>query len=107
MRKHRTWVRLNVEGKRFWGDIFPDSVIPVQSVATRQAKFEGIKDAESAFIVNWKALTPKEQQAILEKLTEQTGATKDTILKDILKVGLPIRRRHTIGCGTSRMELYS
>ena len=102
MSKFRTWVRLNVEGKRLWGDVFPDGIVPVQSIATQHAKLEGIKDAESVFTVNWKELTTEQQLAILEKLSEQTGATKEAILKDILKVGFPLRRRYTINCGTTQ-----
>jgi len=98
---------LNLEGKRVWGDVFPDGVVPVQSIATQRAKLEGVRDAESVFTVNWKELATRQQQAILEKLSEQTGATKEAILKEILKVGLPIRRRYTAGCGTNRMELFT
>jgi hypothetical protein len=107
LRKYTTWVRLNVEGKRVWGDVFPNGIVPVQSMATQHAKLEGMKDAESVFTVNWKELTTEQQQLILEKLSEQTGATKEAILKDILKVGLPLRRRYTASCGTNRTELFT
>jgi len=100
--KYRTWVRLNVEGKRLWGDAFPDGIVPVQNIATQHAKLEGIKDAESVFTVNWKALTTEQQQTIIEKLSEQSGATKDEILKDILKVGFPLRRKYTVNFGITR-----
>ena len=102
MSKYRTWARLNVEGKRVWGDVFPNGIVPVQNIATQKASLEGIKDAESVFTVNWKALTTEQQLTIIEKLSEQSGATKDEILKDILKVGLPLRRRYTVNCGTTR-----
>ena len=102
MSKYRTWARLNVEGKRVWGDVFPDGKVPVQNIATQHAKLEGIKDAESVFTVNWKALTAEQQLTILEKLSEQSGAAKDEILKDILKAGLPLRRRYTFNCGTTQ-----
>ena len=102
MSKYRTWVRLNVEGKRLWGDVFPDGIVPVQNIATQHAKLEGIKDAESVFTVNWKELTTEQQLTIIETLSEQSGATKDEILKDILKAGLPLRRRYTFNCGTTQ-----
>ena len=102
MSKYRTWARLNLEGKRVWGDVFPDGIVPVQSIATQHAKLEGIKDAESVFTVNWKELTTEQQLAIIEKLSEQSGKTKDEILKDILKAGLPLRRRYTFNCGTTQ-----
>ena len=107
LNKYATWARLNVEGRRVWGEVFPGGIVPVQSIATQYAKLEGIKDAESVFTVNWKELTTEQQQAILEKLSEQTGATKEAILKDILKVGLPLRRRYIVSCGTKRMELLT
>jgi hypothetical protein len=102
LKKYATWARLNLEGKRRWGDVFPDGLVPVRSIAKQHAKLEGVKDAESVFTVNWKELTTRQQQAILEKLSEQTSATKEDILKDILKTGLPLRRRYTAGCGANR-----
>lgn len=107
MNKYATWARLNPEGKRLWGNILPDSVVPVQSIATQQARLEGIKDVESVFTVDWEELAEEQQQAVLEKVSERTGATKEAILKEILKVGLPLRRRYTTGCGTNRMELFT
>ena len=107
MTKYRTCARLNVEGKRVWGDVFPNSVVPVQNISTQHVRVEGRKDAESVFTVNWKELATEQQQDILEKLSEQTGATKEAILKDILKVGLPLRRGHVISCGTSRMDFFT
>jgi hypothetical protein len=107
LNKYATWARLNPEGKRLWGNVFPDGVVPVQSIATQHAMLEGIKDVESVFTVDWKELTQDQQKAILEKLSERTGATEGTILKEILKVGLPLRRRYTAGCGTNRMGLFT
>jgi hypothetical protein len=107
LNKYATWARLNLEGKRVWDSVFPDGVVPVQSIATQHARLECIKDAESVFTVDWKELTTEQQQAVLEKLSERTGATKEAILKEILKIGLPLRRRYTAGCGTNRMELFT
>jgi len=104
---YRTWARLNLEGKREWGDVFPNGKVPVQSIATQRAKIEGAKDVESVFTVNWKELTEWQQQAILEKLSQQSGTSKETILEEILKVGLPLRRKFTLSCGTNRMELFT
>ena len=107
MNKYAAWARLNPQGKRLWGNIFSDGVVPVQNIATQHARLEGIKDVESVFTVNWKELTQEQQQAILERLSERTGATKETILKEILKAGLPLRRRYTAGCGTNRTGLFT
>lgn len=106
MRKYPTWVYLNSEGKTVWGDVFPDGEIPIQSIIAQPATLEGIEKTERVFLVNWKELSTKQQEAILEKLSKLTGASKDVILKDVLKVGLPLRERFAEGCGTCRLELF-
>ena len=99
MTNYRTWARLNLEGRREWGEVFPDGKVPVQSIVTQHPILEDAKDVESVFTVNWKELTPWQQQVIIEKLSKQSGATKETILNDILRIGLPLRRTYTVCCG--------
>ena len=106
MRKYRTWAYLNAEGKAVWGDVFPDGEVPVQSIIAQPATLEGIDKTERVFLVDWKELTAQQQNAVLEKLSKRSGARKDVILKDILKIGLPLREKYTEGCGTSRLGLF-
>lgn len=106
MRKYRTWAYLNVEGKAAWGDVFPDGEVPVQSIIAQPATLQGIDKTERVFLVDWKELTAQQQDAILGKISKRTGANKDIILKEVLKVGLPLRGKYTEGCGTSRLELF-
>ena len=70
------------------------------------AKLEGIKDIESVFTVDWKALADWQQQAVLEKLSQQSGATKEAIQKEILQVGLPVRRKYIQSCGINQLEFF-
>ena len=107
MNKYPTWARLNPEGKRIWGNIFPDGLVPVQNIATQHTRLEGIKDIESVFTIDWIELTKAQQQDILENLSERTGTTKEAIVKEILKAGLPLRRRYTVSCGTNRMQFFT
>ena len=106
MRKYRTWAYLNAEGKKVWGDVFPDGEVPIQSIIAQTATLEGIDRVEKVFLVDWKELSAGQQNAVLEKISKRSGASKDAILKDVLKVGLPLRVNYTEGCGTSRMELF-
>ena len=101
MADYRSWARLNLEGRREWGEVFPDGKVPVQTIVTQKPILEDAKDVESVFTVNWKELTPWQQQAIIEKLSKQNGATKETILNDILRIGLPLRRKYTVCCGNA------
>jgi hypothetical protein len=89
---------LNLEGKREWGEIFLDSKVPVQTIVNQKPVLESAKGVESVFTVNWKELSPFQQQAIIEKLSNQTGTTKEKMLSDILTIGLSIRRTYIRYC---------
>ena len=106
MRKYKTWASLNVEGKTVWGDVFPDGEVPVQSIISQSATLEGIDKTERVFLIDWKELTVQQQDAVLEKLSKRSGAAKNIILKDILKIGLPLREKYTDSCGTTRLGLF-
>jgi hypothetical protein len=106
MRKYQTWAYLSADGKKLWGDVFPDGEVPIQSIIAQSATLEGIVGVERVFLVDWKELDAKQQNAVLEKISKLSGASKDTILKHVLKVGLPLREKYTEGCGTSRMGLF-
>ena len=90
---------MNLDGKLEWGEVFPDGKVPVQTIGTQKPILEGAKDVESVFTVNWKELTPRQQQAIIEKLSKQSDATKEAVLTDILRIELPLRRKYTVCCG--------
>lgn len=107
MVNNRTWARLNLEGKREWGDVFLDGKVPVQSITTQQAKLGGNKNPESVFTVDWKELTQCQQEAVLERLSQKSNVDKEAILTDILKVGLPLRRNLIFSCGVDQVERSS
>lgn len=100
------WARLNLEGKHEWGDVFRDGKVPVLSIATQQAKLGGNKGPESVFTVDWKELTQWQQEAIFDEIDRQSGVAKKVIVKDILKVGLPLRRNLIFSFGTNQVNLF-
>ncbi len=106
MVNYRTWVRLNFEGRREWGDVFGDGKVPVASIPTQQASLGRNKGPESVFNVDWKELTLEQQDEILKKLSFKSGVAKETILKNILKSGLPLSRNLIFSCGTNQVELF-
>jgi hypothetical protein len=107
LNKNGAYTRLNVEGKRFWGKIFPNGLVPVERFTTQKVRLEGTRDPESGFTVDWTALSEKQQQEILEKLCEHTGTPRELVLQSILKAGLSIRRGYTVGCCTSQTGFLS
>jgi hypothetical protein len=99
LRKYQTWAYLNADGKLLWGEVFPDGEVPILSITAQAASLTGIAGSERVFLVDWTAITSQQQDAILEKLGKRTGGSKDFIIKNILKVGLPLRERLTEGGG--------
>jgi len=89
------WVHLNDEGKKAWGDIFPDGQVPVCSFFG-ESELEGLGKEEVA-LVSWKHLSYAQQAAILKKISQLSRMPEKTIEADILKKGLPLRKSLTTG----------
>jgi hypothetical protein len=43
---------LNAEGKKVWGDVFPDGEVLIQSIIAQTATLEGIARVEKVFLVD-------------------------------------------------------
>jgi len=98
------WVCLNDAGMRVWGDVFPDGKIPVASMTFQEAKL-GHK-TERVVLVAWTALSEEQKAGVLAKISARCGAPKDAILKDILKVGLPLRESYTTGIVAAELRFF-
>lgn len=104
-RRYETWAYLNDEGKKIWGDIFPNGEVPVRSLLTQQARLEGA-GTERVFLVAWDKLTIQQKNAIVERLSKNGGEPVEFIWKVISQVGLPLREKLTDGAGTTRAGLF-
>jgi hypothetical protein len=107
LRKYKAWAYLNADGKALFGDVFPDGEVPVQSILPKQATLTGVEGTEKVLLLDWKELTRQQQDALLSIISRTSGAGKDVILKEILKVGMPLRERYTEGGGTSQLGLFT
>jgi hypothetical protein len=87
------WVRLNDAGMRVWGNVFPDGKVPVCSFTFQEAKLGS--RVERVILVAWNLLSKEEKAGVLAKISEKSGHPKDEILKDILRIGLPLRESFT------------
>jgi hypothetical protein len=96
---HQRWIRLSLSGQEAWGDIFPYGRIPINSISTQKITFEATADPESIMSVDWKQLPERQREAILERLNQQRTTSTKTVLGDMLKIGLHIRRSHIDCCG--------
>jgi hypothetical protein len=99
------WASLNDEGKKVWGDIFPDGKIPVNSMSFQETKL-GPGKRERVVLVAWNLLSKEKKDAILAKISEKSGAPKDQILNDILRIGLPLRESLTTGTIAAELRWF-
>ena len=100
------WVSLNDAGMRVWGDVFPDGKVPVCSMDFHDATLEGVGGKERVILVSWAALKKAQKDGVLAKISERSGASKDAILENILKVGLPLRERYTTGTVVAELRFF-
>lgn len=80
---------LNDEGKKIWGEIFPDGNIPVVSPQRHHAMLEGKR--ELVYLVAWNDLTPDQRSLILNHLAKKFKGSTQSVETQILKDGLPLR----------------
>ena len=102
-----SWVYLNEEGVRAWGDVFPDGRVPVRSVVPFPATLENVKPGEEVQRVYLLGQVPHETlDRILGKLSAKFGAPRDVIRADVERNGLPIRESLTSGSSTDDLGLF-
>ena len=104
------WVCLNDEGKKVWGGIFPDGKVPVCSQfadaeLSDKSQRSGWK-TERVILVNWSALTEHQKISVLRKISAKTGADETVILKDLEKIGLPLRESYTTGTVANELRFF-
>jgi hypothetical protein len=86
---------LNEEGKKVWGDVFPDNKVPVTSIIFQEAHVGDHR--EKVCMVNWQLLNEKQKIQIIRKIAAKTGAWESDIADDIKRIGLPLRESLTMG----------
>jgi|GEM_PF-845205 hypothetical protein len=109
------WVCLNDEGKRVWGDVFPDGKVPVCSMNFFDAKLDNDRLAR-VVMVNFAALSSAQKDAVLNKFVDVCGVPKgalqsrlrlrNEILKDIFSIGLPLRECYTTGVVAAELRFF-
>ncbi len=91
------WVCLNDDGKKVWGDVFPDGKVPVCDMTFESADLEGYIIPTEIVLVNWVLLSKSQQKAVLSKISVKCGVSENDIQQQILAIGLPLRKSLTTG----------
>ena len=105
MRKIHHWVHLNEHGKKLFGSVFPDGIVPVKVMIPNSAKLGG--QPQKMFKVDLEQLSKEQTDQLLELMSQKFHAPKEAIRKQIEKDGfIPLRESFTSGSGTDQMGLF-
>ena len=106
-RRFKHWAYLNDEGKKLWGEVFPDGTVPVLSMLPMYGPL-GSPDTppQHYFMVYINELSDEQFEKIMDILTEKFKAPRSAMSKEFKEHGLPLRQSLTNGSGTNHPGLF-
>jgi len=107
MTRFHHWIHLNEEGKKLFGSVFPDGIVPVKVMVPQGATLQGQSSVQQVYKVDWEQLTDQQRDTLLEILSKKFGAPKKAIRAQIEKDGfIPLRSQYVSAAGTDQMGLF-
>lgn len=82
---------LNDEGKKMWGAIFPDGMIPIQNPFPGPGILGSSGQRAQVYMVAWDDLTPGQRGQVINLLAEKFHAPVSDVENQILEKGMPLR----------------
>lgn len=103
-RRFKSWAHLNEGGLAIYGEIFPNGLVPIQSIMS-QERILGDQTSK-AYMVFLPELTSDQLDKLVDIFQSKTRDPKDQIKAEILRMGLPIRVELTSGSSTDGLALF-
>ena len=103
-RRFRHWAFLNSEGKRVFGDVFPDGLVPVVSLVPGVAVIGGVE--ERIYLVFHEEMSEDQLSGFVKLLAAKFGATEVAVMAQMLRVRIPLREKYTDGAATDGLPLF-
>lgn len=110
--KYKFWAILNKEGKELYGDIFPNSIVPIKDVLMPQKAKLTDNDGQTVFVekvyrIDWKLLTEKQREECVKIVAEKNKILDCIIKSEFERLGfIPLREKYTCGSGTTETRLF-
>lgn len=82
--------RLNEEGMKIWGSVFPNREVPLKGIQSFKADLDKRGETE-VYLVDWAWLSQEKRDHVLGILQRKFGSSRETILEEINRNGLPLR----------------
>lgn len=107
MPKFHHWVHLNEEGKKLFGLVFLDGIVPVKVMLPQGATLQGQNGVQRVYKVDWQQLSDHQKEMLLELLSNKFGAPKKVIRNQIEQDGfIPLREKYVSTAGTDQIGLF-
>ena len=103
-RRFKHWIFLNEEGKKLYGDIFPDGQIPVLSMIPTLGGIDG--NPERVYLIFHEELSNEQIDQVLTLLSRKFGADKELIRHEMLKNRIPLREKYVSSSSTNHLGLF-
>lgn len=104
MRKYNFWIHLNAEGKKIYGHIFPDLLIPTMRMTPILGDIEG--RPTKIYIIDHKAMPEKQLDKLIKFLAGNFEAPEEAIKKQMEDIGIPIRANLVSSAGTDNIGRF-
>lgn len=94
-RRFRSWAHLKGEGLAIYGEIFPNGLVPIQSIIGQEMILGG--QNSKAYMVFLPEITDEQLNGLCQIFESKSGNPRDKIKAEILKRGMPLRVELTSG----------
>ena len=105
-RRFRHWAYLNEEGKRIYGDVFPDGTVPVVVMIQSEVKVGLSTSSVEAYLVYHEEMAPDQVELLLSKIADKFKVSKEDVRVQMISDRIPLRRSLTDGSGTDGMAQF-
>jgi hypothetical protein len=103
-RRFRHWVFLNPIGKKLYGTVFSDGMVPVVSMIPATAIVGG--EEEKVYLVFHQEMSEDQISNLVKLLAEKFGAREVDVKNELLKNRIPLRAKYTEGAATDGLALF-
>ena len=103
-RRFRFWAFLNRDGKKVYGDVFPDGLVPVVSMIPGIAVIGG--QEEKVYLVFHEEMSEDQISGLVKKLAKFFRAPEAEVRAQMLKDRIPLREKYTDGAATDGLPLF-
>lgn len=105
--KYKHWGILNEEGKKEFGHIFPDGIVPLKILLPENATLEGQEGVHRIYKCDISLLTEEQYTKLVEYMSDKSGVSFSEVMSSVSMDGfIPMSSRWFSGSGTNQTHMF-